>query len=302
MKLLYARLGAVLLLLSFTACGATDPGDDGETPVGPTKTLYELVRTDPNSSLLAQALAKADLAATLASEGPFTFFAPTDNAIKAFAEGAGQNEAEFLERDDLANIFKYHVVPGRKLAAEFTDRDEFTTLQGYPVTIEVTASGEIKVEAAAITTPDILATNGVMHVISEVLLPPALGSSVYSLTATGAAGTNVFGTATFKELSPTQSQVVIELENTSAGEMLPAHIHAGNVGDDGAIKYQLKSVDGATGKSTTTLDVPYGELLNYDGYINIHLSTEHMDVIVANGEVGAGAVSPEPDARPKEAR
>ena len=302
MKLFYARLGAALLLLSFTACGATDPGDDGGTPIDPTKTIYELVQTDPTSSLLAQALAKADLAATLASGGPFTFFAPTDDAIKALAEGAGQNEAEFLERANLDNIFKYHIVPGRKLAAEFTDRDEFATLQGYPVTIEVTAGGDIRVEAATVITRDVLATNGVMHIVSEVLIPPALGSSVYSLNATGAAGTDVFGTAAFKELSPTQSEVVIELENTSAGELFPAHIHAGNVGDSGAIKYLLESVDGATGKSTTTLDVPYRELLEYDGYINIHLSAEQMDVIVANGEVGAGAVSPEPDARPKEAR
>ena len=302
MKLLYARLGAALLLLSFTACGATDPGDEGGTPIDPTKTIYELVQTDPTSSLLAQALAKADLAATLASGESFTFFAPTDDAIRAFAEGAGQNEAEFLERDDLANIFKYHIVPGRKLAAELKDGDTFTTLQGYPVSTEVTAGGDIRVEAATVITRDVLATNGVMHIISEVLIPPALGSSVYSLNATGAEGTDVFGTATFKELSPTRSEVVIELENTSAGKMLPAHIHAGNVGDDGAIKYPLESIDGATGKSTTTLDVPYGELLEYDGYINIHLSAEQMDIVVANGEVGAGAVSPEPDARPKEAR
>lgn len=292
MKLLYARLGAALLLLSLTACGATNPGDDWGTPTVPPKTLYELAQADPTLSLLAQTLAKADLANTLASEGPFTFFAPTDDAIKALAEGAGQNETEFLERTDLANIFKYHIVPDRKLATEFKDGDTLTTLQGYDVNIEVTEGGEIKVEAATVITRDMLATNGVMHIISEVLIPPALGSSVYDLSATGVAGTDVSGTATLRELSPAQSEVVLNVTGASPGDTLTVHIHKGNVPDDitadsGEIAYELEPInvrDDGSGESAKTFDVPYSSLSNYDGYLTVHSPT---GAVIAYGGIGA---------------
>ncbi len=290
----------------YTLTASNDAGDskaEVEVTVTQPKTIAELVENDPQFSRLEQILAKADLMDTLESNGPYTLFAPNDAAVEYLLDTVLQISFEdFLKQPDLKDRFKFHILEGRVLADELEEGKPFVTLQGYPVTTEVAENGDLKVEAATVIEADVLATNGVVQVVDEPLQPPAKGRVEYTLDATSAAGTNVSGTARFNELSPTQTEVVLELTGVAAGTTLPAHIHEGDVDSNGAVKYPLTSVDGATGKSTTTLDVSYGDLLEFDGYLDVHLSEAQPEVVVANGEVGAGVVPPDLGRRAKATR
>jgi len=118
---------------------------------------------------LASLLNKAGLAGTLASTGPYTVFAPTDAAFakvpKSTLAALAKNKAK------LRAVLLYHVVKGRYTAAQVTKKMSLTTLEGGPLTI--TTSGGVKVGGAKVVKTDVHASNGVIHVISSVLIPPA---------------------------------------------------------------------------------------------------------------------------------
>ena len=118
-------------------------------------------------STLVAAVQAAGLEDALRGEGPFTVFAPTDAAFGALP--AGTVEALLADPPALAEILTYHVVPGRIFAADLSEGEEFTTLQGE--TIRVTLAGGPQVNGADIVATDILATNGVIHIINAVLIP-----------------------------------------------------------------------------------------------------------------------------------
>ncbi len=119
---------------------------------------------------LVAAVQAAGLVGTLQGDGPFTVFAPTDEAFAKLP--AGTVEGLLEDPDALANILLYHVVPGTVMAAQVTDGLKATTVQGSPVTFTV-ADGSVKINDANITATDIETSNGVIHVIDSVILPPA---------------------------------------------------------------------------------------------------------------------------------
>lgn len=143
-----------------------------EAPVGPTENIVEIAAGSPDFTTLVAALQAAGLVDTLAGEGPFTVFAPTDAAFDAALADLGITAEELLASDNLADILTYHVVAGEFLAADVVELDgqEVTTVNGQTVTITVTDEG-VRVNDALVTTTDIQATNGVIHVIDGVLLP-----------------------------------------------------------------------------------------------------------------------------------
>ena len=103
-------------------------------------------------------------------------------------------------------------------------------------------------------------------------------------------GYDVEGTVQVVENAETGgARVVISLQNTTEGEVHPAHFHAGSCGDGGDIIVPLESVDGESGSSVTDTDTSFEEITSSDFYINIHLSPEELSTIVACGEVGQGA-------------
>jgi len=116
---------------------------------------------------LAAALEAAGLVETLKGEGPFTVFAPTDEAFAALPEGTVEGLLE--DTDALTAILTYHVVAGKVMSTDLTDGMEATTVNGADVTIMT--EGGVTVEGATVTTADIEASNGVIHVIDTVLLP-----------------------------------------------------------------------------------------------------------------------------------
>lgn len=120
---------------------------------------------------LVAAVQAAGLVDTLKGEGPFTVFAPTDAAFAALPEGTVDTLLKPENKDQLVSILTYHVVPGAVISSDLTEGMSAATVQGGEVTF--TLDGGAKVNDANITTADIAASNGVIHVIDAVIMPPA---------------------------------------------------------------------------------------------------------------------------------
>ena len=116
---------------------------------------------------LATALTKAGLIETLKGEGPFTVFAPTDDAFAKIP--ADQLNAILADKEKLTAILTYHVVPGKVLAADVVKLSSAKTVQGSKVSIST--QGGVKVDNANVLKTDIKASNGVIHVIDTVIIP-----------------------------------------------------------------------------------------------------------------------------------
>lgn len=122
---------------------------------------------DADFNTLVEAVQAADLEAVLRSAGPFTIFAPTDEAFDALPEGALEDLLN--DPEALATVLAYHVVAGRLFSSDLSDGMELTTVEGRTVTISL--NGGAQVNAANISAADILTSNGVIHIIDAVLVP-----------------------------------------------------------------------------------------------------------------------------------
>lgn len=123
-----------------------------------------------NFTTLVAAVTAAGLAETLKGPGPFTVFAPTDAAFAALPAGTVEDLLKPENKDKLVSVLTYHVVPGKVISTDLSEGLKATTVQGGEVTI--TLEGGAKVNGATISTADIAASNGVIHVIDAVILPP----------------------------------------------------------------------------------------------------------------------------------
>jgi uncharacterized surface protein with fasciclin (FAS1) repeats len=132
--------------------------------------LVEVAQGAGSFTTLVAAVKAAGLAETLSGEGPFTVFAPTDEAFAKLPEGTV--EALLANPEQLRAVLTYHVVPGRVTSSEVTGLNEAGTVQGAALPIRV-HEGRVHVGGATVTQADIRARNGVIHVIDTVLLPPA---------------------------------------------------------------------------------------------------------------------------------
>ena len=135
-----------------------------------TKTIVEIAQADSRFTTLVQAVSAAGLVETLSGKGPFTVFAPTN---EAFAAVPGLSELlKPANRGTLQDILKFHVVPGRVYARDAVTAGRATTVEGSPVMIDIT-DGRLTVDGAQVVITDIEGTNGVIHVIDAVILPPS---------------------------------------------------------------------------------------------------------------------------------
>jgi len=121
---------------------------------------------------LAAALGTAGLVDTLKGAGPFTVFAPTDAAFAKLPAGTVENLLKPENKDQLTAILTYHVVAGKVMAADVVKLSEAKTVNGAPVKIAVNGD-KVMVNDATVSAADVAASNGVIHVIDTVLLPPA---------------------------------------------------------------------------------------------------------------------------------
>lgn len=133
-----------------------------------------------NFTTLTTALKAAGLVDTLRGPGPFTVFAPTDAAFAQLP--AGTLESLLANPDQLRAVLTYHVVAGQVTAADVVKLHSATTVEGEDVTINA-ADGMVRINDATVTTADIMASNGVIHVVDSVLLPPSMTSQPTMPTA-----------------------------------------------------------------------------------------------------------------------
>merc|ERR1719166_139436 len=123
-------------------------------------------------TVLVEALQVAGLVDALSGPGPFTVFAPTDAAFTALLEQLGVTKEELLQRTDLATILQYHVISGKVLSSDLAATQDVTTLTGDSLT--VTSDGTtVMAGPASVVIADVDCSNGVIHAIDAVLLPPA---------------------------------------------------------------------------------------------------------------------------------
>lgn len=137
------------------------------------QTIVQIAGASPEFATLVAAVQAADLVDTLSSEGPFTVFAPTNEAFAALPEGTVDSLLLPENKDQLVAVLKYHVISGEVMSADLAGAETTTvTVEGSEITIDATGA-DVLVGNAKVTTADIEASNGVIHVIDAVLLPPA---------------------------------------------------------------------------------------------------------------------------------
>jgi len=134
---------------------------------GKSKDIVDTAAEAGNFSTLVAAVEAAGLVETLKGDGPFTVFAPTDEAFAALPEGTV--EGLLADPEALAAILTYHVVPGKVMSTDLSNNMMATTVNGGDVTIMT--EGGVTVNGATVISPDIEASNGVIHVIDAVILP-----------------------------------------------------------------------------------------------------------------------------------
>jgi uncharacterized surface protein with fasciclin (FAS1) repeats len=154
--------GVLFVSLLTTAC----------TPPAQEQTLVDLAGETESLSTLVMAIEAAGLAETLSGEGPFTVFAPTNAAFEALPDGTLETLLKPENKETLAAILKYHVVSGAVMSTDLSDGQTAKTVQGENVVIKT--EGGVSVNGATVATADVSASNGVVHIIDEVILPPSM--------------------------------------------------------------------------------------------------------------------------------
>ncbi|MFT4536958.1 MAG: putative surface protein with fasciclin (FAS1) repeats [Saprospiraceae bacterium] len=162
MKILITALFALTLFSSFSTNDTNPPADDIVTLA---------VNTDFLSTLVA-AVKAGDLVDVLQGDGPFTVFAPTNEAFAALPEGTLEMLLKPENKEMLVSILTYHVVSGKVMSTDLSNGMKANTVNGAGITISIDDNG-VKINDASVVTADIIASNGVVHVIDKVILPPS---------------------------------------------------------------------------------------------------------------------------------
>lgn len=166
-------IAAAGALLFAAACG--DDGPDAEPEPEATADIVEIASTTEGFGTLVTAVSAADLVETLQGDGPFTVFAPTDEAFGALPDGLLESLLEPENEELLVRILTYHVVAGDVRAADISP-GAVETVEGN--TIELGTDDGVTVNEANVVQADVVASNGVIHVIDAVILPPDIAAGL----------------------------------------------------------------------------------------------------------------------------
>lgn len=176
------------LTVGAAACGDDDSADAPDEPSTATAdsnasatespaTVVDVAASNDDFSTLVTAVEAAGLAETLNGDGPFTVFAPVNDAFAALPAGTLDTLLLPENKDQLTAVLTYHVVPQEAMSDDLRDGMTITTVQGQPLTVGVTDTGVTLTDASgntvSVVQADIEAGNGVVHVIDKVLLPAA---------------------------------------------------------------------------------------------------------------------------------
>jgi|GEM_PF-2868226 len=166
---------AGLLLASAPLAFAQNAGTAGSagqrTKARNARTLAQLVASDPRFSKLKAALEAADMTAVLETPGPFTVFAPTDSAFDALqGENTMENLSKIENKDRLLSILRYHIVPGRVNRAQLQSTEVLKTVETQELAVR-RANDQVTVNGARVSGFALPASNGVIYVVDQVLVP-----------------------------------------------------------------------------------------------------------------------------------
>jgi uncharacterized surface protein with fasciclin (FAS1) repeats len=159
-----------MLAIGTTVLGMVVAASNATAADAPTRDIVDTAVAAGSFTTLAKALEAAGLLETLKGAGPFTVFAPTDEAFAKLPAGTLDTLLKPENRAKLTRILTYHVVPGRVMAADVVKLHSATAVSGDTIAI-ATHGGGVTVDYAHVVKTDIVATNGVIHVIDAVILP-----------------------------------------------------------------------------------------------------------------------------------
>lgn len=175
-----ASMRVLLMILSLSVVSVSCNNDDDEP--APTQSIVALAQGNPNLSSLVQALTRfPDLVNTLNGTGTFTVFAPTNDAFASLLRTVGQSNLSDIPDDVLRDILEYHVI-GSALRSNQLTSGNVTTVGGEALAVDVTNGVKLNT-TVNVATANVLATNGVVHVIDAVLVPPSITPIVGTIVA-----------------------------------------------------------------------------------------------------------------------
>ena len=166
-KIFSQKLVISAILFSLAITSITFAGDHHKKK-GSEKDIVTIAVESGNFNTLAKALTETGLVEALQGDGPFTVFAPTDDAFAKLPEGTIESLLE--DKETLKTILLYHVVSGKVTSKKVIELDEAETLAGKNVDIKV-KDGSVLINNSTVTTADVMASNGVIHIIDTVLIP-----------------------------------------------------------------------------------------------------------------------------------
>jgi uncharacterized surface protein with fasciclin (FAS1) repeats len=169
LTLIVASLSVPAVALQAGSCGGSSHSHVEKASYGKKANIVETAVKAGSFKTLVAAVKAAGLVDTLSGEGPFTVFAPTDDAFAALPEGTVANLLKPENKDQLVAILTYHVVPAKVMAKDVA-AGEAPTVNGKTATIKV-GDGGVTIEGAKVVKTDVAASNGVIHVIDKVILP-----------------------------------------------------------------------------------------------------------------------------------
>lgn len=176
------KTSAILIMFAFTGtiiAHAEDCESHAYDDKGHKKNIVETAAAAGDFQLLLTAAEAAGLVETLEGEGPFTIFAPTDEAFSNLPEGMLEDLLKPENKEDLAALLTYHVVPVIVMAKD-VKTGPAPTINGTELTIEV-KDGKVTVDSGNVVATDIVCSNGVIHVVDSVLLPAADDAQQFSI-------------------------------------------------------------------------------------------------------------------------
>ena len=162
------KLSMAALLIGFM--GVTNIFAETVKKNAPQMTIVEIASNDARFSILVDAVVKAELVDALSADGPYTVFAPTNDAFEDLFASLGVNGIDDLTKEQLTPILLYHVVDGKVMAADVVKVESAETLLEKPVKVLV-EDGTVMINNAKVIKADVECTNGVIHVIDTVLIP-----------------------------------------------------------------------------------------------------------------------------------
>jgi len=245
-----------------------------------TNTVVDLAVATADLSTLVTALQAADLVSTLSVPGPFTVFAPTNDAFNALPAGLLDSLLRPEGKAQLVQLLTYHVASGNVKAQDISDGQQIATLDGGNYVTAAVSGGAVMLNDASVTVPDQVASNGVVHIINKVLIPPGIGlalktipevvtdtstlSTLLSALRTADLVTTLSGAGPFTVFAPTDTafyglpsgllDMLLEPANKAKlVQLLQYHVVSGDVGSkaisDGQ---QITTLEGSTVSATVS--------------------------------------------------